>query len=266
MHLGGESDSPEKGERRAKSDDAKRGYAFRSKPAKMSALQNRTVKQPDADGANHLHPRQRLPDKEPAHQPDRVKRKSPPKQPRDRREEIAQRRQMIKNGMQLMRLELALLHEIHHARDASERERAVSDQRKGRVEFQPRIRRQPRRMEIVDLGQQSECLNDKNERRGERAHQRKAIGRSDQHVNQRNRPSEENENLEQVRDRTSAKRMTADRQKRRLKNKSETDREKIKSSGVKILRPQQDRRPHDRRQKTNRRKDEKLSIHRSQRL
>src|SRR5712691_12597993 len=136
-----------------------------------------------------------------------------------------------------MRLELAFLHKIHHARDASERERAVSDQRKGGVKFQPRIRRQPRRMEIVDPGQQSKCLNDKNERRGERAHQRKAIGRSDQHVNQRNRPGEENENLKQVRDRTAAKCMTTDRQERRLKNKSQSDRKKIKSSGVKILRP-----------------------------
>jgi len=266
MHLGGESDPPEKCERRAKSDDAKRGYAFRSKPAEMPALQNRTVKQPDADRANHLHPRQRLADKEPAQQPDRVKRKSPPKQPRDRREEIAQRRQMIKNGMQLMRLELAFLHEIHHARDASERERAVSDQRKGGVKFQPRIRRQPRRVEMVDPGQQSKCLNDKNERRRERAHQRKAIGRSDQDVNQRNRPGEENENLKQIRQRTSAKRMTSDRQERRLKNKSETDREKIKSPGMKILRPQQDCRPHHRRQKTNSRNDEKLSIHRAQRF
>ena len=165
-----------------------------------------------------------------------------------------------------MRLDLAFLHEIHHARDAGERERAVSHKRDRRVEFQPRVRRQPRRMEIVNLGQQSECLNDKNERRRERAHQRKAIGRSDQHVNQRNRPSDENENLKQVRDRTAAKRMTADRQKRRLKNKSQPDREKIKSSGVKILRAQQDRRPHNRREETNGRNDEKLSIHRAQRF
>ena len=262
MHLGAESDPPEKCERRAKSDDAKRGHAFRSKPAQMSALQNRTVKQPDADRANNLHPWQRLPDKKTANESERIKRKSPPKQSRHRREEIGQRRQMIKNGMQLMGLELALLHEIHHARDASERERAVRNQRKRGVKFQPRIRRQPRRVEIVDLGQQSKCLNDKNKRRRERAHQRKPIGRPDQHVNQRDRPGEENENLKQVRDRTSAKRMTSDRQERRLKNKSEPDRQKIKSPGVKILRTQQDRRPHNRYEKTNCRNNEKMSIHR----
>ena len=117
-------------------------------------------------------------------------------------------------------------------------------------------------MDIVDPGQQSECLNDKNERRGEGAHQRKAIGWPDQHVNQRDRPGEENENLKQVRERTSAKGMTADRQERRLKNKSEPDCEKIKSPGVEILRPQQDHRPHDRREKTNGRNDKQLLIHR----
>src|ERR1041385_1100069 len=92
MHLGGESDTPEKSERRAKSDDAKRGNAFRCKPAKMPALQNRGVKQPDADRANHLHTRQQLPDKKTADESERIQRKSPPQQPGDRREEIAQRR------------------------------------------------------------------------------------------------------------------------------------------------------------------------------
>src|SRR5256885_12707001 len=48
-----------------------------------------------------------------------------PEQPCNRREQIRQRRQMIKDRVQLMRLELPLLHEVHHPRDAGERERPI---------------------------------------------------------------------------------------------------------------------------------------------
>src|SRR6266566_8501960 len=124
-HLRGERDSPEKRQRGAKSDDAKRGYAFRREAAKMSALQNRRIKRPDGNGGHHLHARQWSPGKKPAHNPKCIKGKTQPKQSRDGRKKIGQRREMIKNGMQLMRLELAFLHEIHHARNAREREGTV---------------------------------------------------------------------------------------------------------------------------------------------
>src|ERR1700736_6647333 len=55
--------------------------------------------------------------------------------------------------------------------------------------------------------------------------------------------------------------MTADREKRRLKNESQPDREKIKASRLKIFRAQQDGCACDRRQKADCRNDENMSIH-----
>ena len=57
---------------------------------------------------------------------------------------------MVKNRMQMARLELALLNEVHHTRDAGESERAVSNKRDGRVKFQPRIGRQSSAVRCVD--------------------------------------------------------------------------------------------------------------------
>jgi hypothetical protein len=56
--------------------------------------------------------------------------------------------------------------------------------------------------------------------------------------------------------------MTADRQERRLKNKTQPDREKTKTTRLKNSRSQSDNRPHDCGEKTKRRNNEKMSIHR----
>jgi hypothetical protein len=56
--------------------------------------------------------------------------------------------------------------------------------------------------------------------------------------------------------------MTADGQECRLKNESQPNRKKIKTSRPKNSRAQSDNRPHDGREKTDCRNDEKLSIHR----
>ena len=261
MHLRSEGDAPEKCQRRAESHDAKRGYASRRKLAKVSALQNRGVKQPHTESANRLHPGQRFADEETAGEAKCVKCETPPKQPRDRREKIGQRRQVIKDRTQLMRLELAFLHQIHHARDASERERAVGHERHRSVKFQPRIGRQFHRVPDIDRREQGKGLNQENQRRRERSHERKPIGRTNQHVDQGDRPGEKNENFKQVRDRTPANRMTTNRQERCLKNKSKPDRKKIKSPRPKNSRAQRGNRAHHSREKTNRRNNEKMSIH-----
>ena len=46
----------------------------------------------------------------------------------------------LKSRLGVAGLKLALLHEIHHARNASEPERAIGDDRSRSVKFQPRIR------------------------------------------------------------------------------------------------------------------------------
>jgi len=55
--------------------------------------------------------------------------------------------------------------------------------------------------------------------------------------------------------------MTPNGQECRLKNKSEPNRQEIKLPRPKNPRAQSDNRPHDCREKTKRRNDEKLSIH-----
>src|SRR2546423_14163810 len=137
---------------------------------------------------------------------------------------------MIKDGVQLMRLQLPFLDEVHNARDARERERAIRDHRHRGVEFQPRIYRHPYRMPDIDRREQREPLNEQGQRRRERTHKRKPVGRSDQQINQRERPGQENEYFEQVRDRTTPERVSANRKKSALKCEPKRDREKIKAT------------------------------------
>jgi hypothetical protein len=105
-------------------------------------------------------------------------------------------------------------------------------------------------------------LYDQDKRSGESAHERKLIGRADQHINKRDRPRQENENFEQIRQRTPMQFMTAHRQKRGLKNETGRNREKIETSGTKSSLPKRDDGVHNTGQETDRRKNEKMSIHR----
>ncbi len=68
------------------------------------------------------------PTKNPLNKPTRVKRESPPQQPGNRCEKDRQRRQMIKDRMNLMRFKLALLHEVHDSGDAGQSERTIGNQ------------------------------------------------------------------------------------------------------------------------------------------
>jgi hypothetical protein len=99
-----------------------------------------------------------------------VKRKAPPKQPSNGSKKITQRRQMIKNRVEPMCLELAFLQQIHHAGDAGERERSVRDERNRSMKFQPRICWQLRWMTNVDRRNERKDLQRDHQRRGEGAH------------------------------------------------------------------------------------------------
>ena len=97
--------------------------------------------------------------------------------------------------MQMMRLELALLDQVHHACDAGESERAVSDQRDRGVKFQPRICRQPDMVRFIDWRDQRKQLQQDHQRRSECAHQRKPICWPNDQVEKRDRPRDENNHL-----------------------------------------------------------------------
>ena len=177
----------------------------------MAALQNRCVKQPDPDGGYHLHARQRVTGKKTAHNTQRVKPQTPPQKPGNSREKICQRRQMIKNRMQLMRLKLAFLDQIHDASDASQSERSIRHGRNRSMKFHPRIGRNIHGVAHVDRRNERKTLQQNHQRRGKGAHQGEAIQRTHQHVHQRYRPCQKNEDLKQVRQRTTTQRVTAKR-------------------------------------------------------
>src|ERR1700730_7988839 len=109
-------------------------------------------------------------------------------------------------------------------------------------------------MADVDGRNQSESLNDQHERRGESAHERKPVGRTDDHIDKRDRPCQENQNLEQIRQRTAMQLMTTHSQKRGLKNETGPNCEKIEAPRAKSSAPKRDDRVHNRRQETDRRK------------
>src|SRR5204863_7196110 len=78
-------------------------------------------------GRYDLYARQWMARKKSAYHTQRVECETPPKQPGNSSKKISQRRQVIKNRMKLMCLELTFLYQVHHAGDASERERAIGD-------------------------------------------------------------------------------------------------------------------------------------------
>ena len=78
--------------------------------------------------------------------------------------QIMNRRELIKNRLEVVRLELALLREIHGAGHAREGEGAISHHGKRRVQFQPRIHGQVRRCPGVGGQEQCDHLDDKDQR------------------------------------------------------------------------------------------------------
>src|SRR5438105_9851072 len=124
----------------------------------MAPLQDRRIKQPDPNGGDDLNARQWVAGKKTAHNTQRVKREAPPQQSGDGCIKVCQRWQMIKNRMQLMRLKLAFLDQIHDAGDASESERAIGHDRNRSVKFQPRIGWHFHRMTTVDWRNEREAL------------------------------------------------------------------------------------------------------------
>ncbi len=65
---------------------------------------------------------------------------------------------MIKDRMQLVRLQLALLQQVHHPCDASEREHTIGHERHRCVKFKPGIRRETHRVPGVDWRDQGKTL------------------------------------------------------------------------------------------------------------
>ena len=123
------------------------------------------------------------------------------------------------------------------------------------MELQPGIGVRARLMRYVDRRKQSENLNHENNRRGERAHERKPICRTNQHVDEDDRPGEKGEDFEEIGDRTAPDLMTAHREKRRLKNKTKCDGKEIETAEPEIARAERQQGTDDRDEETRSRDD-----------
>jgi hypothetical protein len=97
--------------------------------------------------------------------------------------------------MQLMRLKLSFLDQVHNAGDASKSERSICHDRNRSVKFQPRIAWHFHGVTDVDWRNERKTLQQNYQRRCERAHQREAIEWTHEHVHQGYRPRQKNENL-----------------------------------------------------------------------
>src|SRR5581483_9839041 len=91
------------------------------------------------------------------------------------------------------------------------------------------------RMAGIAQRNQRKALQQKNQRRRESAHERKTVAGTDQHINQRHRPSQKNEH--------------------------QADRQKIKLTRTKEADSQRHTRAHDRREKTDHRNEKKTALH-----
>src|SRR2546423_6715198 len=117
-------------------------------------------------------------------------------------------------------------------------------------------------MPDIDWCKERKCLDEQYERRRECPHERKPIRRTDQQIDQRQRPGEEDKYFEQVRDRTAAERVTANRQERALQGESDQDGEEIKARPAENAFAQRRHRVCDGHKKTESRAKEKLAFHR----
>src|ERR1700730_5101777 len=107
-------------------------------------------------------------------------------------------------------------------------------------------------MRFIDRRQQRKKLKQNHQRRSECAHQRKPIRGTNHHIEERYRPRDENNDLKEVRDRTTTEGVTTNRQKRGLKNKTKSDRKEIELHWPKDPTPHFENGVRDRHQKTKR--------------
>lgn len=173
---------------------------------------------------------------------------------------------MIKNGMQLMCLELPFLHQVHQSRDAGESESAESNDGNGSVHLEPRIYRQSCPMRLIDRREQRKKLDEKNKRGGKSSHQRKAIRRTDDEVDERDRPGKKNENFEQIRDRAATDCVSTNRKKNGLKNKSKRNGDEIEVAAMQRTGTQRQNCSNDGSEKTGSGENDEKAIHRDRRV
>ena len=87
-------------------------------------------------------------------------------------------------------------------------------------------------MRLIDWRDEREKLNQKNQRRRKRPHERQSISRADDQIDERDRPTEENKDFEQIRDWATAERVSTQVKKNRLEDEPSSDSKKIETSSM----------------------------------
>ena len=107
-------------------------------------------------------------------------------------------------------------------------------------------------MRRIHRREEREQLKQKNKGRSKNPHQRQPIGWPDQHVNQCDRPCQEDDYFKQVRDRTPAEGVPAHRQEHCLHRKAEGNHDEVETTVPKNARAQGNDAPHNRGEKEDR--------------
>lgn len=87
-------------------------------------------------------------------------------------------------------------------------------------------------MRLIDRRDEREELNEKNQRRRKGSHERQSISRTDDEIDERYRPTEEDKDFEQIGDRATTERVSTQVKKNRLEDEPRSDSKKIETPSM----------------------------------
>ena len=108
---------------------------------------------------------------------------------------------------------------------------------------------------------QSKRLQNEDQRRGERPHQRKSVSGTNHEIDQRNRPGEKDEDLKEIGQRATPQGVAARPKECTLENESDDDRKKIEARRLVVSSPDRECCSYHRKEKAEGGDDEQLVIH-----
>lgn len=216
--------------------------------------QNSCVSDPDSERPDDLGPVQRAADEEPGQQTEAEQSQTGDEEAAVGESEFVDGWEEEEEGIEFVGFELAFEHEIHAAGHAGQGEGSVGDDGKRRVKFEPGVRScadQLGQSGVGIEGEKGDSLDQENDWGCKNTHQRKAIGRTDDHVDEGDRPAEEDEDLEEVGDGAAPDLLPAQVQENGLEQHPARDGDEVKFRRANELPPDRDQRPDEPEQVTD---------------
>ena len=177
------------------------------------------------------------------------------KQPVVEPSEVGDGRQLEKEGAQAVGLELAFLPQVHAPGQPGQGERPEGQHRERRVELQPRVDGRARgAFPAVEAGKHGKGLQAEDQRGREHSQGRQAVGVADDEVKEHERPAEENDDLEEVRQRATPPEMAARDEELGLQQKPDDDEDEVDARRKNAPPAERQRRVKKARQEHERRK------------